>query len=143
VRNPIKQLLSGALATGVLLATTTTTSVFAQEMAADPNAVVMQGNLFVQAEMTVPVGTTLTWTNLDAEDHDVIATNDPSFAAPLFMSPLIKTGETWSFTFDAPGSYGYLCDLHADMVGVVNVVEGAPAAAAEGSEAVAQAAPVE
>jgi plastocyanin len=141
VRNPIKQLLSGALASGVLLATTT--SVFAQEVPADPNAVLMQGNLFVQAEMTVPVGTTLTWTNLDAEDHDVIATNDPSFAAPLFMSPLIKTGEAWSYTFDTPGSYGYLCDLHADMVGVVNVVEGAPAAVEEGTETVADEAPAE
>jgi plastocyanin len=126
VKTSLKRIVSGALATSVLLATTATAT--AQEMAADPNVVLMQGNLFVQAELTVPVGTTLTWTNVDAVDHDVIATNDPTFAAPLFMSPLMKTGETWAFTFDAPGTYGYLCDLHEGMVGVVNVVDGAPAA---------------
>jgi plastocyanin len=92
----------------------------------DPNAVPMQGNLFTPAEKTVAVGTTVTWINLDAEDHDVI-TNDFS----TIVSPLIKPGESFSFTFAAPGSFPYVCDLHRDMVGVITVVEGAPAATTE------------
>jgi plastocyanin len=42
-----------------------------------------------------------------------------------FMSPLIKTGETWSYTFDAPGTYSYVCDLHVNMEGVVVVTPAA------------------
>jgi plastocyanin len=98
----------------------------AQEAMQDPNAVPMQGNLFLPAEKTVTVGTTVTWINLDPEDHDVI-TNDFS----TIVSPLIKPGESFSYTFATPGSFPYVCDLHRDMAGVINVVEGAPAAFAE------------
>jgi plastocyanin len=87
----------------------------AQEAPPDPNTVPMQGNLFVPAEKSVVAGTTITWVNLDGEDHDVI-TNDLTI-----ISPLVKPGESWSFTFDTPGTYTYLCDLHTGMEGVINV----------------------
>jgi plastocyanin len=120
--NPTKAALALAL-TGALLLPGVAS---AQDAMQDPNAVPMQGNLFVPAEKTVAIGTTVTWINLDAEDHDVI-TNDFS----TIVSPLIKPGESFSFTFEAPGSFAYVCDLHRDMAGVINVVEGAPAATAE------------
>jgi plastocyanin len=120
--NPTKAALALAL-TGALMLPGVAS---AQDATQDPNAVPMQGNLFLPAEKTVAVGTTVTWVNLDAEDHDVI-TNDFS----TIVSPLIKPGESYSFTFEAPGSFPYVCDLHRDMVGVINVVEGAPAATAE------------
>jgi plastocyanin len=120
--NPTKAALALAL-TGALMLPGVAS---AQDATQDPNAVPMQGNLFNPAEKTVVVGTTVTWVNLDAEDHDVI-TNDFS----TIFSPLIKPGESYSFTFEAPGSFPYVCDLHRDMVGVITVVEGAPAATTE------------
>jgi plastocyanin len=93
--------------------------ILAQSPEVDPNLIPMQANLFLPPEKIVVAGTTLTWVNLDAEEHDVLA-NDLSF-----MSPLIKTGETWSYTFDAPGTYSYVCDLHVNMEGVVVVTPAA------------------
>ena len=93
--NPTKAALALAL-TGALLLPGVAS---AQDAMQDPNAVPMQGNLFNPAEKTVAVGTTVTWVNLDAEDHDVI-TNDFS----TIVSPLIKPGESFAFTFAAPGT---------------------------------------
>jgi plastocyanin len=94
----------------------------AQEGMPDPNTIPMQNNLFLPAEKTVVAGTTLTWVNLDPEDHDVI-TNDLTI-----ISPLIKPGESWSYTFETPGTYAYVCDLHTGMEGVIVVAPPAPAA---------------
>lgn len=90
-------------------------AVQAQEPMEDPNLIPMQANLFLPAEKTVAAGTMVTWVNLDAEDHNVIALDF------TYGSPFIKTGETWSFTYAAPGTYAYLCDLHRGMEGVIVV----------------------
>ena len=79
------------------------------------DAIGMQANRFLRPQVTVPAGTTLWWVNLDPEDHDVIALD------LSIQSPLIKPGESWSHTFNQPGSYPYVCDLHANMDGVVVV----------------------
>lgn len=81
----------------------------------DPNVIPMQGNQFAIPQMVVPAGTTLTWVNLDGEQHDVIAMD------LAFESPLINSGGFWSMTFAQPGTYAYLCDLHANMEGLVIV----------------------
>src|SRR5437879_2786405 len=58
---------------------------------------------FNPATLTVPVGTTVTWTNQDEEPHTVAA-KDGSF-----HSPGMDTYATYSFTFATPGSYDYIC----------------------------------
>jgi plastocyanin len=45
-----------------------------------------------------------------------VVTNDLTI-----ISPVVKPGESWFFTFDTPGTYAYLCDLHTGMEGVINV----------------------
>ena len=97
--------LALTLASTLILPGTT----FAQEGMPAPNAVTMMGNMFVLPEMTVPAGTTVTWTNNDAEDHDV-ATDDLTI-----LSPAISPGQSFSFTFQAPGTYAYLCSTHTGM----------------------------
>jgi plastocyanin len=82
------------------------------------DAVAMQGNRFTPAERVVPPGASLVWVNLDPEDHDAVA-SDASFE-----SPLIKPGESWTFTFTQPGTYPYVCTLHRGMEGVVTVAAG-------------------
>jgi plastocyanin len=115
LRPALGSLLAGPLAGSLLLAGAHVAA--AQQAAPDPAVIPIQSHRFLAApEQTVPVGTTITWVNQDADAHDVVA-NDSSF-----ISPLIQPGESWSFTFTAPGSYAYMCDLHVGMEGVVTVV---------------------
>jgi plastocyanin len=82
----------------------------------DRYAVVMESFAFTPAELTVPVGATVVWTNRHAANHDVVATDG------LFRSPLFGTGETYSFTFTEPGEYPYFCSIHPSMQGKIIVV---------------------
>ena len=72
---------------------------------------------FSPATLTVPVGTTVTWTNQDEEPH-TIAAKDGSF-----HSPGIDTHGSYSFTFTSPGSYDYICSIHPFMTGTVVVTK--------------------
>jgi amicyanin len=72
---------------------------------------------FNPATLTVPVGTTVTWTNQDEEPH-TLAAKDGSF-----HSPGIDTHGTYSFTFSTPGSYDYICSIHPFMTGTVVVTK--------------------
>ncbi|HKP41268.1 plastocyanin/azurin family copper-binding protein [Mycobacterium sp.] len=72
---------------------------------------------FNPATLTVPVSTTVTWTNQDEEPH-TIAAKDGSF-----HSPGMDTHGTYSFTFTTPGSYEYICSIHPFMTGTVVVTK--------------------
>jgi amicyanin len=72
---------------------------------------------FNPATLTVPVGTTVTWTNQDEEPH-TIAAKDGSF-----HSPGMDTHATYSFTFTTAGSYDYICSIHPFMTGTVVVTK--------------------
>lgn len=69
---------------------------------------------FLPAELTVPVGTTVTWTNSDSSRHSVKWDDSES--------PVLETRATYERTFDAPGTYAYACGLHPSMQGSVTVV---------------------
>jgi plastocyanin len=58
--------------------------------------------------VTVPVGATVTWTNLSFEHHAAVSYPDIALP-PLFYSGLIAPGESFSFTFTQPGIYYYNC----------------------------------
>ena len=79
------------------------------------NAVAVDNFKFDPATLTVPVGSTVTWTNKDEEPH-TIAAKDGSF-----HSPTLDTKGTYSFTFAKPGSYDYICSIHPFMTGTVVV----------------------
>jgi plastocyanin len=67
--------------------------------------------------LTVPVGTTVTWTNNDGDEHTVVA-KDQSFS-----SPALAKGQTFSYTFTKAGKYDYLCSIHPFMVASVTVTQ--------------------
>ncbi|QIS09500.1 cupredoxin domain-containing protein [Nocardia arthritidis] len=81
------------------------------------NAVNIQNFAFAPAKLTVPAGTTVTWTNKDEEPHTVAA-NDASF-----HSPGMGTNATYTFTFTKPGTYEYICTIHPFMHGTVVVTK--------------------
>jgi plastocyanin len=68
--------------------------------------------------ITVPDGTTVTWTNNDNFTHNVRLLDDGG--GTLTLAP----GESVSFTFTGPGEHRYDCSFHPnDMSGVVIVSE--------------------
>ena len=71
---------------------------------------------FRPTPLEVPVGTTVTWTNQDQIEHSVTATDG------AFDSGLFTLGGTYTFTFEAPGTYAYQCARHPSMRGEVSVV---------------------
>jgi plastocyanin len=80
--------------------------------------VVISGFAFSPAVAAVKVGTTVTWTQQDEDQHTVTA-NDGSFTS----SPLV-TGATYTHTFTAPGTYQYHCSIHPFMHATVMVTNG-------------------
>src|SRR5215470_9340590 len=70
---------------------------------------------FGPADLTVPVGTTVVWTNRDDIPHTVVSTEK------VFKSKVLDTDETFSFTFNSAGTYPYFCSIHPKMTGKVVV----------------------
>jgi plastocyanin len=66
--------------------------------------------------LTVRIGQTVTWTNDDDIPHTVVATDKS------FKSKVLDTGQSFSFTFTAPGLVPYFCSLHPHMTGKIMVV---------------------
>lgn len=86
---------------------------------ADTVHVTIKGFSFQPAALTVPVGTTVTWTNEDSVDHT--STSDTG----VWNSGHLGTGQSFSFTFKRPGTFSYHCAIHPDMKATI-VVQGAP-----------------
>jgi plastocyanin len=82
---------------------------------AEGSQVTIDNFTFSPATVTVPSGTTVTWTNQDDMVHTVTEANR------LFSSKGLETGDTYSHTFTVPGTYTYFCSLHPRMTGTVIV----------------------
>jgi amicyanin len=85
--------------------------------AAATQQVHMSGYAYGPGTLTINVGDTVTWTNHDQAPHDAVTTAGPA----QFRSPMLSTGQTWSFRFTTPGTYSYYCSVHPDMRGQIVV----------------------
>ena len=65
---------------------------------------------------TISTGTTVTWTNIESLEHNVTSGTE-------FTSPLLGLNETFTYTFNSPGTFTYGCTgpYHGIMTGVVTV----------------------
>jgi plastocyanin len=70
---------------------------------------------FDPTSLDIAAGTTVTWTNQDSTAHT--ATGEGG----IFNSDRLEQGDSFSFTFDAPGTYNYYCEFHANMTATINV----------------------
>jgi 3',5'-cyclic AMP phosphodiesterase CpdA len=82
---------------------------------AGANQVAVANFSFAPATASVPVGTTITWTNRDDVPHVIVSTEQ------RFKSPVLDTDGQFSYRFDAPGAYNYFCALHPKMTGRIVV----------------------
>ena len=101
-------------APGTFAATTTETPT---ATATAPAKVTIDNFSFTPAEIVVPVGTRVTWTNNDDIPHTVTDAADPRAT----KSPPLDTNESYSRSFNKPGTYRYFCSLHPHMQGTVVV----------------------
>jgi len=53
------------------------------------------------------------WINNDGTTHDIESDT------PLFDSGDMSSGDTFTFTFTAAGTYAYHCSIHPNMVGTI------------------------
>ena len=83
--------------------------------APQPGAVAIADFAFGPPELTVTVGSTVTWTNQDGFAHTVDSKDDS------FVSEALDQGTSFGHTFDAAGSYAYICGIHPSMAGTVIV----------------------
>ncbi len=82
---------------------------------ASESAIKIDNFVFTPPTMTVPVGTTVRWTNHDDIPHNVVS-EDKSF-----KSKVLDTDENFSYTFTKPGTYSYYCSIHPKMTGKIVV----------------------
>jgi amicyanin len=114
-----------AIATGLLIASSgagtgglslTLTSAEATTAAAKMD---IKSNTFTKPELTIKLGESVTWTNLDDVPHNVVTTR-----APVEIdSGIFKKGESFTYEFTVPGTYNYYCAVHPEMVGKVVVLD--------------------
>ncbi len=74
---------------------------------------------FQPAEIRIPVGTTVRWTNHEKRaSHSVLFTGEGGFESER-MFP----GESWERRFDKPGVYPFTCGPHPEMHGRIEVTD--------------------
>lgn len=78
------------------------------------NTVMINHFIFEPSELTVAVGTTVTWKHNDSVAHTIVSPN-------VFESKVLNRGDNFTFTFTAPGEYNYHCSIHPSMTGKIIV----------------------
>src|SRR5687768_14222615 len=75
----------------------------------------IMGFAFGPAKLSVAPGYAVTWTNGDDSPHQI------TFPKEQQRSPILVKGQSHSQTFAAAGTYDYICGLHPNMKGAVEV----------------------
>jgi plastocyanin len=79
-----------------------------------PGQVTIADFSFQPPELTVPVGTRVTWTNNGGRQHTV---TDPG----VWDSGPLNPGQSYAAMFAIPGTFDYQCTIHPEMRGRVIV----------------------
>ena len=66
-------------------------------------------------ELSIAAGTTVVWKNLDGEPHTIASVDG------MFRSPALDQNDSYSFTFNRPGVFKYICSIHPKMKATITV----------------------
>jgi plastocyanin len=115
------QLICGlaAILTTALALTAAKKSIVAENSGDKPvagAAIKIDNFSFGPATITIPAGSTVTWTNNDDVPH--VVTSDDN---KMFKSKALDTDDHFSFTFTKPGTYNYYCAIHPKMTAKIVV----------------------
>jgi plastocyanin len=78
---------------------------------------------FTPKTVTINQADAVKWTNADKVNHQLVANNG------AFASPIMKPGDTYSFTFNAAGTFRYHDALHPTLTGTITVKGPPPSVA--------------
>lgn len=81
-------------------------------------------NTYLTPDVTIDQGERVTFMNADVVDHDVLARDAGPDGKPLFRSELAGFGESVPVAgaeYLVTGSYRFVCSLHPQMEGTLNV----------------------
>jgi plastocyanin len=93
-------------------------------VAADTASVSINNFAFTPATVSLGAGGTVEWTNNQSGVMHTVTADDGSFD-----SGRLSTGQTFSHTFSAAGTFAYHCSIHASMHGTAVVSAGGAATA--------------
>ena len=83
--------------------------------AAPRSDVSIMGFAFGPNKVTVDAGKPVTWVNGDESPHQIAITSTKA------RSPILIKGQSHAMTFASAGTYEYMCGLHPNMKGTVEV----------------------
>ena len=90
-----------------------------------PNTVNIDGlesPFFTPDVLKIKAGTTVTFVNTDGNTHTVTSVKPGTTSADgTFDSGFLQAGKKFTFTFDKPGTYEYICMIHTHMRGTIVV----------------------
>ena len=81
---------------------------------------------FAHLDITVSVGTTVTWVNDDPAPHTTTS-GTPANQTAEWDSGNLSTGEQFSLTFNQVGTFAYFCKIHPSMTATVTVSQSGSA----------------
>jgi plastocyanin len=111
---------SGASTTPTATAAGAGTPTSAASGASGPMAMLMDF-AFEPATLTVPVGTTVTFVNMDPTEHTVTNGKDGKAVANPAFDEKVASGDSVTVTFDKAGTFDVTCTLHPTMNMTVTV----------------------
>ncbi len=83
--------------------------------AAPKNSVQIANFSYSPATLTVKVGDSVTWTNMDSAGHSATADDNS------FDTGILDYGKSGTVTFQKAGTYTYHCSIHPNMHGTIIV----------------------
>src|SRR4051794_41418668 len=73
------------------------------------------GSGFSPKSTTITEGDTVTWVNRDNANHQILADKGQ------FVSPILRPKQSYSFQFNAAGTYTYKDELNTKLAGTIKV----------------------
>jgi len=83
-----------------------------------PGIVSIAEFLFGPEKISVKAGDVITWTNTDDSPHQVTVRGQTELRSPVLLK-----GQNTAIQFSQVGSYGYICGLHPNMKGTIEVTK--------------------
>jgi plastocyanin len=108
---------------GTVIVLTALAAAVMPALAADEVTITASSNQFTPAQVTIHAGDTVRFANAEGS-HNFAFADGPSYP-PTPTGP----GAAWnnlSRTFTQAGTYGFVCDQHAEMTGTVTVLAATP-----------------
>ena len=89
-----------------------------------PNEVFMRSIAFDPTEITIGVGESVTWTNMDGFIPHTATSGNPGDddLGAVFRSARLSQGATFTHTFSEAGEFVYFCEVHPVMMRDAKVI---------------------